>query len=42
MILKTFNQVKELDNLEDLTKLSNAERLELFGILIVWLKTMVR
>ena len=31
MILKTFSQVKEIENLEDLTKLSNAERLELFG-----------
>lgn len=31
MILKTINKVKEIDNLEDLTKLSNEERLELFG-----------
>ena len=33
MILKTFNKVKELDSLEDLTQLSNAERLELFGFI---------
>lgn len=33
MILTTFNKVKEINNLEDLTKLSNKERLELFGFI---------
>lgn len=31
MILKTINKVKEIENLEDLTNLSNEERLEIFG-----------
>lgn len=33
MILKTFDKTIEIDNIEDLTKLSNADRLKLFGFI---------
>lgn len=33
MILKTFDKAVEIDNIEDLTKLSNADRLKLFGFI---------
>ena len=33
MVLKTFDKAIEIDNIEDLTKLSNADRLKLFGFI---------